>query len=92
MTGVARGGTVNVQAATYNEHVSVAKDVTVQGSGLVKLQGTSGDGFAISAGNVMLKTMSISGFANGINVTVGELTALYNRIVGNTTGIAQSGS
>ena len=65
---VAPGGLVNVEAGTYSEHVNVAQDVTIQGSGAATLQGTSGDGITISAGNVTIKSLNITGFTNGLHV------------------------
>jgi hypothetical protein len=70
---VSTGATVNITAGTYPERLVIARDISLQASGVVTLHGSGGDGITITGGNVTLKGLNFAGYAKGVNVTGGTL-------------------
>ncbi len=105
VNAVATGGTVKVLAATYNEDVSVNKQVLLMGpqqndargrnvpaSQEAVVDGTTND-FIINAANVSILGFTIQGASVGVNLISGASGALISRniIQGNAEGIYLGG-
>ena len=88
VNAVAASGTVNVAAGSYGENVTIAKSLTLDGTGTVEITPFEGDGIAISAGgdNVTIRDLSVSGAANGISASGVTGLTLINVQANNNTG------
>src|SRR5262249_21652911 len=95
---VAPGGTVNVAAGTYQKTVSIARSLTVQGSGsgttiLAAATPSVGTGLAIPGANVLLTGLSVQTFAIGLTASAPASTLRMTdlKLTGNTAGGALTG-
>ena len=94
------GDTVNVEAGTYTDNVTIDKDLTLAGQGgalvSVTVQPSSGDGITISspAANVTIENLSVTGAATAVTATgsgtmSGDTLTLDNvPLEGNATGFS----
>lgn len=86
---VAAGGTLSLEDGTYNQRVTIDKDLTVTGAGRAILAGggTDGPGITIGDADVTLDTLTIGGFGTGIYSDGGGSVELSNVAVGEISGV-----
>jgi hypothetical protein len=89
INAVATGGTVNVAAGTYSEHITIGKSLTLQGSSepspIIDGGGT-GTAVTISASNVTVTGFTIQSAVTGIVATSGTGNAVhFCNIAGNSS-------
>jgi len=82
------GDIVEVLAGTYNEHITIAKSLTLQAGSSPVLDGTGigGTGVIIDASNVKITGFTIQNYVTGVQVNSGTNNRVnFNNIVNNTT-------